>query len=152
MACPAFVKSKIFRIASSFVLIVLLAVVAYGLYLFNLKHADLSKVKPAFIVSSGELYSAFQTDETAATAKYAGKVVQVSGNVASIEYGSADSTLSVTLHEAGELSGVICTFSGIKDISQVIIKPGDLVNIRGECSGMLMDVLLNNCALLEKGK
>jgi hypothetical protein len=152
MACPAFVKSKIFRIAAAIALACILSGIGYGLYLFNLKHSDLSKVKPAFTVNSAELYSAFETDETAATAKFAGKVVQVSGNVAAIEYGSADSTLSITLREDDEFSGVICTFSGINDMSQVIVKTGDMVSIRGECSGMLMDVLLNNCALLEKGK
>lgn len=149
MACPAFVKSKKFRIASAIVLLIVISGLAYGFYLFNLKHSDLSKVKPAFTLSSTELYSAFENDETAATTKYAGKVVELTGKVASVEYGSADSTLSITLHEDDELSGVICTFSGIKDKSQVSITPGEQITIRGECSGMLMDVLLNNCVSLK---
>jgi hypothetical protein len=152
MACPLFVKSKTFRIAAAVALVVIISGIAYGLYMFNLKHPDLSEVKPSYVLSATELYNAFETDEPGATAKYAGKVVEVSGNVASVEYGSSDSTLSITLREEDELSGVICTFSGINDRSQVSVVSGELIKIRGECSGMLMDVLLNNCALLKNSK
>ena len=150
MVCPAFTKSKIFRISAVIVFLAIISGVAYGLYMFNLKHSDLSKVKPAFTVASTELYSAFNSDETMASAKYLNKVVEVRGSVAEVAYGSKDSTVSITLRPEGEMSGVICTFSGIQDPSQVSVKQGDIVNIRGECSGMLMDVLLNNCALVKK--
>lgn len=148
MNCPTFTKSKVFRISAGIVMLVIVSGVAFGLYKFNLKHSDLRKVKPAYTLGSTELFAAFETDETSASAKYLNKVVEVSGNVAAIEYGSADSTLSITLRPEDQFSGVICTFSGIKDQSQVSVKIGDMVSIRGECSGMLMDVLLNNCALV----
>jgi hypothetical protein len=150
MACPTFTKSKTFRISAAIVLLVILGGAAYGYYMFNLKRTDLSKVKPAYVISSNELFSAFDSDETGATAKFAGKVVEVSGNVAQVEFGSTDSTLSVTLREDDELSGVICTFSGVEDKSKLNISAGQKISVRGECSGMLMDVLLNNCVIVKE--
>jgi hypothetical protein len=150
MACPTFTKSKTFRISLAIVLLSILAAATYGYYMFNLKRSDLSKVKPAYILSSKELFSAFESDETGATAKYIGKVVEVNGNVAQVEFGSADSTLSITLREDDELSGVICTFSGVLDKTEVNISPEQQITVRGECSGMLMDVLLNNCVIVKE--
>ncbi len=149
MTCPTFTKSKYFRITAGLTLLAMIAGIAYGIFLFNKKHSDLSNVKPAFTLSSTDLYSAFESDEIAATVKYTGKVIEVRGIVARVEYSSADSTLSITLHEDDQFSGVICTFGGIKDGSPVNPAPGDQITIRGECSGMLMDVLMNNCVIME---
>lgn len=148
MTCPTFTKSKTFRISAAVVLLAVLAGAAYGYYMFNLKRSDLSKVKPDFIISSSELYSAFESDEPGATAKFIGKVVEINGNVAQVEFGSADSTLSITLREDDQFSGVICTFNGIGEMSAMNIIPGQQIKVRGECSGMLMDVLLNNCVIV----
>lgn len=122
----------------------------YGFYEFFRTHADLSKVKPDFTLAASDLSSAFENDETAATKKYVDKVVQVTGPVASVEMGS-DSTINVTLRDEDALSGVICSFQG-RGIEDVSVKKGDVAVIRGQCSGMLLDVLLNNCALVSKNK
>jgi hypothetical protein len=150
MACPTFTKSKAFRISAAIILLAILAGATYGYYLYNQKRSDLSNVKPAFIISSADLYSAFESDETVATSRFAGKVIEVNGNVAQVEFGSADSTLSITLREDDQMSGVICTLSGIEDKSHMNINPGQNITIRGECSGMLMDVLLNNCVIVKE--
>lgn len=149
MALPTFIKSKTFRISAAVIFLVVLAGATIGYYMYNLKRSDLTKVKPDFIISSSELYSAFESDEPGATARFTGKVVEVNGNVAQVEFGSIDSTLSITLREDDQFSGVICTFNGIEDKSAVIIIPGQQIKVRGECSGMLMDVLLNNCVIVK---
>lgn len=120
----------------------------YGFYEFFRTHKDLAKVKPDFTLTVSDLSSAFENDEAAATKKYVDKVVQVTGPVASVETGS-DSTINVTLRDTDALSGVICSFQG-KGIEDVSIKKGDVAVIRGECSGVLLDVLLNNCVLISK--
>jgi len=124
--------------------------ISVGLYLYNKKHRDLSKAKPDFILTAHELLSAFENDEASASVKFINKVIEVSGLVSSVEFGSADSTLSITLTGKGNISGVICTFNGITNQSQVRVKVNQEVFVRGECSGMLMDVLLNNCFLVLK--
>jgi hypothetical protein len=148
MPCPTFTQSKIFRIAVLIFLVAIVSGITYGLYQFGRKHSDLSHAEPAFKLSSAELYSAFESNEADASARYLGKVLEVRGNIAQLEYSTADSTLSITLREEDMFSGVICTFMGTNTPAELKLSPGDKITVRGECSGMLMDVLLNNCVII----
>jgi hypothetical protein len=117
-----------------------------GFYLFNKKHQDLLKTRPDFVVSSIDLQKEFETDETAATARYGNKIIEVSGIIGSVKRGEEE-ILSVSLNTGSDFSSVICTFPSKADTS--ILTKGSRVTIRGECSGFLMDVLLNNCAIVK---
>jgi hypothetical protein len=121
---------------------------SYGLYMFFKKHKDLAKEKPDFTLTSGILAAEFDADETAASKKYIDKIVEVTGLVESIEMGT-DSTINVTLKESGASAGVICAFQG-RGIEDVKVKKGDHATMRGDCSGFLFDVLLNNCVLISQ--
>lgn len=149
MVFPAFTKTKKFRIAAVFFLVAVVVGVTFGFYQFYKVAPDLTKVKPSFVLTSSELYSAFETDEKSANTEYIGKVLEVSGKVAQVEFGSIDSSLNIVLREDDQFSGVICTFSRNMRQSAASVNIGDKVSIRGECSGMLLDVLLNNCALMK---
>jgi hypothetical protein len=127
--------------------VVFLAVAGIGgaLYMFNMEHKDLNKTKPDFVISAVDLQKAFENNETAATARYVKKVLEVSGVVESIKSVEGN-VLNVTLKSGSELSSVICTFPAAAD--QPKLTSGSEVKVRGECSGYLMDVLLNNCVLV----
>ncbi len=150
MAYPLFLRQKSVRIFLLFALVLLISGILAGLYLYNKQHKDLSKVDADYIMEAHQLADAFVTDEKAASEKYINKVIEVTGLVSSVEFGSADSTLSITLTGNGDNSDIICTFNGITEKSQVSYKDGERLTVRGECSGMLMDVLLNNCAVVSK--
>jgi hypothetical protein len=117
-----------------------------ALYLFNKQHADLQKVKPDFTATASDLQKEFEENETAASSKYVNKIVEISGIVISAKTES-DNASSVTLKTQSDFSAVICTFPAAADIAE--LTAGTLVTIRGECSGFLMDVLLNNCVLIK---
>jgi hypothetical protein len=116
-----------------------------ALYMFNLKHTDMAKAKPDFIISSMTLQKEFEDNETSASAKYINKILEVSGNIASVAKADSNS-LNITLKTGSDISSVICTLTVFGDISN--LKVGDEITVRGECSGFLMDVLLNNCAII----
>jgi hypothetical protein len=116
-----------------------------ALYFYNLKAKDLHKVRPDFVTSSTEFQKAFEADEKAASAKYINKIVEVSGEIASARRGEKN-TMNVSLKTSSDLSSVICTFPIVLDTT--ILKTGNQITIRGECSGFLMDVLLNNCVVV----
>lgn len=117
---------------------------AAGYYLYNLKPQDLGKAKSDFVITSAELLRAFEEDEVAATAKYTNKIVEVTGNVASVERGD-NNTVNISLKTGSDFSSVICTFPS--EVNPELIKVGSQISVRGVCSGYLMDVLLNNCVL-----
>ncbi len=124
-----------------------LAGIIAGIRFYNLRNKNLLKEKPDFTITAEELRKEFESDEIASTSKFVNKIVEVTGVVSSIDKGE-NNALNVTLTTGSSLSSIICTFSGNTDTSG--LKAGQAVTLRGECSGFLMDVLLNNCVLISK--
>jgi hypothetical protein len=137
------------KIALFVVSFIALSAIMAALYMYNLKHTDMAKARPDFVVPASVLQKAFEEDETAASTKYKNKILEVTGIIASIEP-AGNNVLSISLVTGSDLSSVICTFPAIKDASK--FKTGNEITLRGECSGFLMDVLLNNCAEIRKSK
>ncbi|HLF34120.1 MAG TPA: hypothetical protein VI583_07780 [Cyclobacteriaceae bacterium] len=138
-------KQKLFFFLGAIV-IVGLSVGTYGIYMYFKTHDDLSKVRPDFVMTARAILSEFEMDEAAASVRYISKVIEITGPVESVEIGS-DSTMNVILKDPGYTSGVICSFQG-RNIGEMDVKKGSIATIRGECSGILFDVLLNNCVLI----
>jgi hypothetical protein len=125
------------------VIIIAAAFIWFGLHEFNLKHPDTSKVKPDFVVTATALQKEFEDNEKEASSKYINKIIEVSGTIATVT--PADSThINVSLKTESDISSVICTFVATVDHEKFLT--GEKITLRGECSGFLMDVLLNNCS------
>jgi hypothetical protein len=134
------------KILLGVVLFIGLVGIGVGIYLFRMPHKDLGKAKPDFVITAVDLQKAFEENESAATAKYVNKIIEVSGTIESVKPGEGNS-LNVTLKTGSDLSSVICTF--VSSSNPTKLTAGNHVTIRGECSGFLMDVLLNNCSLMK---
>jgi hypothetical protein len=137
------------KVALFFVTFIALAAILAALYYYNLKATDMSKAKPDFIITASALQKAFQDDETKASVSYINKILEVTGNIATVKP-AENSVVSISLVTESDLSSVICTFPAVSDPS--IFRVGEQITMRGECSGFLMDVLLNNCALIVQKK
>ena len=120
--------------------------VAGGIYMFGKKHKDLSVTKPDFIIQADALLKEFETNEQEASLKYINKVIEVSGTISSAEKGEG-TAWNIALDTGSDFAKILCTFSSIEDTSQ--LQSGKEVVLRGECSGYLMDVLLNNCQIIK---
>ena len=118
-----------------------------GLYMYNLQDKDLRKVKPDFTMTASELQKAFETDEASAGSKYINKIIEVSGEVESVKPGE-NQALVITLKTENPLSAVSCTMQAESLAPELVA--GDQVSLRGQCSGFLMDVLMNNCTVINK--
>jgi hypothetical protein len=134
------------KIALFVVFFIALGGILLGLYMFNKQHKDLSKAKPDFTFTATDLQKAFEENETAATAKYVNKIIEVSGTIGSVKAGEGN-VPNISLKTGSDLSAVICTFTVGTD--PLGFTEGNQVTIRGECSGFLMDVLLNDCVLIK---
>ena len=124
-----------------------LAGILTGIYLFRMEHKDLKKVKPDFTITAADLQKAFESDEAAANSRYVRKILDVSGIIESVRQ-VEDKSTNVALKTGSDFGAVICTFQPDSDVSG--LSEGNSIVIRGECSGYLTDVLLNNCTLIEK--
>ena len=137
------------KVALFFVVFIAIGSILTALILFNKKHPDTAKVKPDFILTATELQKEFENSESAASAKYINKILEVTGTIVLVTPGDSANT-NISLKTGNDLSNVICTFHKLTDPSK--LNPGDNITLRGECSGFLMDVLLNNCSIIPEKK
>jgi hypothetical protein len=125
------------------VVVIVVAILAWS---FVFKKADLSVSgqKVAFEIIAPDLLKAFEAKEDSANKKFNGKVISVTGTVAEVK--EDPQNISVYLKEKEATSGVMCSFDKSAVKSQDF-KVGQQIRLKGICTGYLMDVLLNKCAL-----
>lgn len=119
--------------------------VAAGIWIYNKPHRAVATETAAFTLSAAELANAFSEDETAANRIYAGKVIQVRGEVAEI---ASDGSM-VVLGGPEQMTRVSCYLQGHSKPKATALEKGGLINVKGVCNGLLMDVVLDKCILLE---
>ncbi len=123
--------------------------VAYLMY--NKPHPDYTAMKAEFQVSVAELYADYVQDLNSANERYTGKVLEVEGELHSVE--PLDSTLvAVFVLEEGMFGdqGVRCTFHPAHVPDESLLQPGNLLAIKGYCTGFNeVDVILEKCILIQ---
>jgi hypothetical protein len=129
------------------VLILALAGAGYGWYQYQKAPPDIRKEKGGIEITAIELLKAFQQDERAANTKYVDKILVVAGTVTDVQTDSSGQA-TVYLQTNDLLATVTCSLykddEGVKKI-----KAGSSARIKGVCTGMLTDVVLNKCSLAE---
>jgi hypothetical protein len=136
-------KAK-YRFFVILIVIALLSAVMVWKYTFRKSETSVSEQKAEIEMKASELVKDYEMNENAANQKYIGKIILVSGIVNSIDTDSLN--ITVVLKESSATAGVMCSFDKNKvDVTQ--ITPGTSVNIKGVCTGYLMDVVMNKCSL-----
>lgn len=113
-----------------------------GYQQYNKERKSVAEIEPDFVVSPEDIVTAFSDDEENANKKYLGKIIEVSGEVSDVLGDEGSYSL---LLNGGDFGMVQCAFM-TKPVSEYQI--GDMVRIRGKCSGFLLDVILNECVIL----
>lgn len=129
--------------------VLIIAVAALLIYVcneYNRKPADLSGTKPAYSLSAIELANEFANDETAATSKYAGKIIEVSGVIDAVEY-RQDSLINILMGDG--LHKVSCQLDDNHKMNDKYYRPQDAVTVRGMCTGFLINVEFNRCVIVK---
>lgn len=127
-------------------LLLLLVIVGLGVgyFLYNKPHKNIAKTPADFELEAPALFQEFETDETAANAKYLDKVVEVKGRVKETSV-NEEGVVSVTLDAGADLFGVICQLDNLSEHKRLEFSEGETLTFRGVCTGMLMDVVLVRC-------
>ena len=143
------------RIMVLLLVIIVLAGAWYGYKLYTGKVPSLTEVKADASISATDLIAAFEKDSASANKQYLGKILEVSGNVKSVEKESA----TISLGTAEGNSSVRCSVDSafVKDIE--LLNPGSAITIKGNCTGFMpdetglglgSDVVLNRCVFETK--
>ena len=136
-----------YKISLALFLVLTVTGVVIAYHLYNLTSRDMNDLKADYILSSNELVKAFEENESEASTKFINKVVEVKGEIGSINSGENNSS-NVLLKTGNSASAVICTFASADDLEGYTT--GEKITIRGECSGYLMDVLVNRCRVIKE--
>lgn len=118
---------------------------AYGWQEFHRTHKDTSDLRVSVSKDAMQLLKEFELNETLANGTYNDKVVSVKGTVLKVE--DNGDTRNVTLGEASSFGGVICQFQPEHKNEIATIKPGQHIQVKGVCTGILVDVVLIRCVL-----
>lgn len=127
--------------------VVIAAAVLYAYTEYNRKPASLHHKKAQAKVSASELAREYEADENAANAKYLGNVVDVSGQLLTVER-SGDTSLTIMMGQPDALHNISCLADAAAIQTFERLKPGDSITVRGICSGYLMDVEFTQAILI----
>jgi hypothetical protein len=123
------------------IIIVVVGVVGYNMY--NKDHKETKDSTSDVVISPKELLAIYEQDEVAADAKYLDKIIEVKGIVKEIH--NISNGGSISLDTGNEMASIICEFESAAAYANV--KVGDEVNVKGFCTGKLMDIVLTRCSL-----
>ena len=131
------------------ILIALLAVIGGGWYAwreYNRTAEPTSELEATETIEAAALLQAYTTDENAANARFNGKVLLVSGTVREVK-SPENGLVDVVLETGDPLAGVVCQFAQA-DLPATLAA-GAPARIKGISTGLLMDVVLQRCAVVE---
>jgi hypothetical protein len=135
----------------SIILIIFLSIfailgIAVLCYVFRGVEKSVESKTAQYTVTSDELFAAFEENETTANEKFLGKIIEVTGEVSSIEK-TATGQLVIVLSVSSPMGGVRCTFETQQEDILKKVSTGTSHTVKGKCSGLLMEVVLDNCSL-----
>jgi len=108
--------------------------------------ADVSEAVCEIKISAGELYDAFANNESAADSIYSGNLIEVYGKVKSISAEGSNKSLIFGTNDL--LFGIDCAIDPTHHDKLKSLVEGQDVTVRGECSGILSDVVMVRCIIL----
>ncbi len=129
--------------------IILLAALAAGITgyrIYNKPHKNMADQPVKAALTAQELLANYSSDAGAADAAFLGQVIEVTGRV--VEQHTDESGITTILLDTGDpMSNINCELDTVYDQQVTRYNPGDQVTIRGECSGMDLDIVLMRCII-----
>lgn len=117
----------------------------FGYLQYHKPHLDMEKTSADYSLTAEALFDSFEQDEQVAEEKYLDKILSIKGTIREIT--SGEDSRNLVLETNDMLSGVICEFldpSVLDDLEE-----GQTVEVKGICSGKLMDVIIVRSILVD---
>lgn len=132
------------------VIIGIITLILIGGYLYVRYMPDKSITKQAadFTLPASSLAIEYETNPTICNRKFIDRVILVEGVISEITTDQNNSTVFI-LRDNNSSTGILCTLNGQNEKKIKRYKKGDNITIKGICSGMLFDVVLNKCIIIE---
>ncbi len=125
------------------ILILIIAVVGIGTYMWN-KPAPKAENQDALKVDAKALFNDYAKSNAHGDSLYLGKWLEVTGTVQSVDT-NQDGKKIMILETGDMMSAVMCVMRDKNETSE----KGKAVVIRGKCTGLVNDVVVNDCIFIK---
>jgi hypothetical protein len=141
------------RTIYTLVLVFILIVAGVVFYIYYKPHRNVESEKPNVTVNSTDLFNIYTDNEKLADSLYLNEIIEVKGVVGEIIKDQKGERVMVLKGEE-EIFGVVCSIDE-SDLDNrrkaASVKVGDIITVKGICSGFDSDVKLNKCVIVEIG-
>ena len=132
-----------------FILLFALIAVGSAFYVYKWVNKPVAKVSEEVCevkISAAELFDAYANNESNADSCYTSQLIEVFGKVQSISTDGPNKSLMLETNDM--LFGIDCAIDSTDHEKLKSLTEGQDVTIRGECSGILSDVVMVRCIIL----
>ncbi|NNE76417.1 MAG: hypothetical protein HKN31_05025 [Pricia sp.] len=129
------------------VLLLVVFGVIIAMYYYNKPHLDVRESDAAYVLTAQNLITEYQQNETETNQKYSENVIQVKGKIFEISTLKGNSV--ITLKDDSLDSSIICHMMPEENMKALQLKRGLDIEIKGICTGYLLDVIMVRCTLVE---
>ena len=139
--------------------LVVIATTAYGLHEFFRVSPDMASLPVDYKINAPGLIKEFTDNDTSASKKFLGKIVEVNGSVRKIEKDELN-FVTVVIGDAGDLSSIRCILDTNHKADATSLKEGISVTAKGlfigynkDATGLLgSDIQLTRCIFTSENK
>ncbi len=133
--------------AWTLLLLVVITAAGFALYYYYKKPPDIRKAAAHYETTAPALLADFNQNESTANAKYLDQVIIVEGTISNVELNGESP--AVFLETGDPMAAVTCSFYNTESAALKSLKTGTTIKIKGVCTGMLTDIVLNKCSIVE---
>src|SRR5687768_4237896 len=126
--------------------LIIFTIAMYGLREYYRTNLPMSKMKIEERITSAELLQAFSTNDSMANKRFLGKVLLVAGPLKTIDLPNK----LISLGDEDSKSSIQCSLenSSVPDAKR--LKKGDMISVKGNCTGYNSDELLGTDVILNR--
>ena len=129
-------------------LLIIIAAASWYVYReYNRTHRDTAFIKPDFTLPATSLLTEFESNEKLGNKKYWDKILEIKGTVKEISQ-DEKGNYNLALGDTARLSAVRCSVDSIHSNQAAKVKKGELVTVKGICTGFNADELLGSDVIL----
>ena len=136
---------KIKKIISGILVLGIIGVfIAYKMY--NKPHVNVEEASADISITADKILNDFSSDENSANLKYLDKIIEVKGVISEINIEKG----IITIETNDDFGSVLCHLS--EEASRKIsgLQEGQIIVVKGICTGFLMDVILVKCEFINQ--
>jgi hypothetical protein len=140
------------KIVLGLIVIGMIALFVVYKYIYNKQHPDYESMEASYSLNAQDFYREFKSNKDAASVKYNGRVIELTGNLSKVEI--ADSLVTaVFVFAQGDFGdeGVRCTMLPKFNDAAGKLQPDGEFKVKGYCTGYNeTDVVMEKCSIINQ--